>query len=220
MNAAADLDAVLCGNLGPSRLLTEAAGPLERFLARHGDTQFLLVKLSPGLETLEGGLSAMEGSALRRVQPSIRVMGFETQSLTEAQLQDLEASLPEPGKELMRLDRLRYLFGTDRYHVLPLRKRTDDATTFLDRISVGRATNKDIVLRHQTVSKFHAWFEMGDTSELCVADSDSTNGSTLNGKPLPARELTKVEPGDHLRFGSVECVTSEPGDFWRAIRTW
>ena len=219
MNAAADLDAVLCGNLGPSRLLTEAAGPLERFLARHGDTQFLLVKLSPGVETLEGGLTAMEGSALRRVQPSTRVMGFETQSLTNSQLEDLEAHLPEPGKELMRLDRLRYLFGTGRYHVLPLRKRTDDAT-FIDRISLGRATNKDIVLRHQTVSKFHCWFEMGDTGELCVADSDSTNGSTLNGRQLPARELTKVEPGDHLRFGSVECVTCEPGDFWRAIRTW
>lgn len=219
MNAAADLDALLCGNLGPARLLTEAAGSVERFLARHGDTQLLLVKLSPGLETLEGGLSTMEGSALRRVQPSVRVMGFQTQALSEEQLQDLEASLPGPGMDLMRLDRLRWLFRASRCHVLPLRKRTDEAT-FVDRISVGRATNKDIVLRHATVSKFHAWFEMGDTGELCVADSDSTNGSMLNGKPLPARELTKVEPGDQLRFGSVECVTCAPGDFWRAIRTW
>jgi hypothetical protein len=219
VNAVADLDAVTCGKLGPSPLMTEAAGTLERFLARHGDTQFLLVKLAPGLDLLESGLSAMAGSPQRRVQPSVRVMGFDTQSLTEEQLRSLELDLPVPGKELVRIDRMRWLFRQERHHVLPLRKRTDDAT-FIDRISLGRATNKDIVLRHATVSKFHAWFEMGDTGELCVADSDSTNGSTLNGKPLPARELTKVEPGDHLRFGSVECVTCEPGDFWRAIRTF
>lgn len=219
VNAAADLDAALCGNLGPPRLLTEASGTLERFLARYGDTQLLLVKLSPGLETLEGGLSSMEGSPLRRVQPSVRVMGFDTQSLTEEQLQALELSLPEPGKELLRIDQLRFAFRSERFHVLPLRKRTDDAT-FVDRISLGRATNKDIVLRHATVSKFHAWFEMGDTGELCVADSDSTNGSFVNGKQLPPKDLTRVEPGDHLRFGSVECLTCAPGDFWRAIRTW
>jgi hypothetical protein len=209
---------VVCGNLGPSGILTEASGSLERFVARHGDTQLLLVKLSAGLETLQGGLSAMEGSQLRRVQPSVRVMGFETQSLSEEQLQDLELDLPDAGQELVRIDRLRWLFRQERYHVLPLRKRTDDAT-FLDRISLGRATNKDIVLRHPTVSKFHAWMEMGDTGELCVADSDSTNGSTLNGKPLSPKELTQVQPGDRLRFGSVECVTCESGDFWRAIRS-
>jgi hypothetical protein len=219
VNAAADLDAALCGNLGPSSVLTEASGGLERFMARYGDTQFLLVKLSAGLETLEGGLSAMQGSPLRRVQPSVRVMGFETQSLSDEQLRSLELELPDPGQEMVRIDRLRWLFRNERYHVLPLRKRTDEAT-FLDRISIGRATNKDIVLRHATVSKFHAWMEMGDTGELCVADSDSTNGSMLNGKALAPRELTKVQPGDRLRFGSVECVTSEAGDFWRAIRTW
>jgi hypothetical protein len=219
VNAAADLDAALCGNLGPPRMLTEASGSRERFLARYGDTQLLVVKLAPGLDMLEGALSALESAPQRRVQPSVRVMGFETQSLTEEQLQSLELDVPDRGTELLRIDRLRWMFGSERHHVVPLRKRTDDAT-FLDRISLGRATNKDIVLRHATVSKFHAWFEMGDTGELYVADSDSTNGSTLNGKPLPPRELTRVQPGDHLRFGSVECVACEPADFWRAIRTF
>jgi len=217
VNAAPDLDAQLCSNLGPERVLADASGSVERFLARHGDTQLLLIKLVVGLDTLEGGLTAMEATPQRRVQPSIRVMGFETQVLSDDQVRELD--LEQPGKELMRLDRLRWLFRADRYHVSPLRKRTDDAT-FLDRISVGRATNKDVVLRHASVSKFHAWFEMGDTGELYLADSDSTNGTIVNGRQLPPRELTRVQPGDHLRFGSVECVTCEAADFWRAIRTW
>jgi hypothetical protein len=218
VSAAPDLDAAVCRNLGPERILTEASSSVDRFLSRYGDTQLLLIKLALGLEGLEGGLTTMQTSAMRRVQPSIRVMGFETQVLSDDQLRSLEFDTSK-GKEWLRLDRLRWIFRTDRYYVMPLRKRTDDPT-FLDRISVGRATNKDIVLRHPSVSKFHSWFEMGDQGELYVADSDSTNATQLNGRKLPARELSRVQPGDHLRFGSVECVACDPSDFWRAIRTW
>lgn len=214
MSLATDVDEALRGNLRPERVLRDVAGSEERFLARYGDTQLLLVKLALGLDALEIGLNHSERTTVTRVQPSIRVMGFETQSLTLENLETLEAR--DFSEDLVRKDRLRWLLRNDRYFVLPLRKRTDDAT-FLDRISVGRATNKDIVLRHPNVSKFHAWFEMGDAGSLYVADAESTNTTMLNGKKLSPRELTRVSPGDHLRFGSVECVACDPAEFWQIV---
>ena len=53
---------------------------------------------------------------------------------------------------------------------------------------------------------------------LYLADADSTNGTMLNGKKLPPRELLRVNSGDHVRFGSIECVACDPSDFWRALR--
>ena len=214
MNLATDLDEVLRDNLGPDRILGDAAGPEEKFLARYGDTHLLLIKLQPGLEALEAGLSTIQRAALQRVAPSIRVMGFETQVLTENQLRELDLG---DTSDSARLQRLRWVLRNDRYFVMPLRKRTEDPT-FMDRVSVGRATNKDIVLRHPNVSKFHAWFEMDDIGNLYLADADATNATLLNGKKLTPRELTRVGSGDHLRFGSVECVACSPSEFWHAIR--
>jgi hypothetical protein len=214
VNLATDLDEVLRDNLGPERVVADAAGPEDKFLARYGDTQLLLVKLQPGLEALEVGLSTIQRAAVQRVQPSIRVMGFETQVLTDHHLRELNL---EDDSEYARLQRLRWLLRNDRYFIMPLRKRTEDPT-FMDRVSVGRATNKDIVLRHPNVSKFHAWFEMDEQGSLYLADADATNSTLLNGKKLAPRELTRVGSGDHLRFGSVECVACDPRDLWRAIR--
>src|SRR4051812_18086982 len=78
VNLATDLDDALRTNLSPQRVIEDASGSEDRFLARYGDTQLLLVKLQTGAEALEMGLSVSQRSALSRVQPSIRVMGFET----------------------------------------------------------------------------------------------------------------------------------------------
>lgn len=215
MSAVADLDEVLKVNLGPERMMADAAAPEDRFLARYGDTQLLLVKLQPGLDALEMGLTSIQRTAVQRVQPSIRVMGFETAVLTEEQLMTM--AFDDGDTDAVRVERLRWMLRADRHFVMPLRKRTDDAT-FLDRVSVGRATNKDIVLRHSSVSKFHAWFEMDEHGSVYVADADSTNGTLLAGKKLPPRELVRVTPGEPVRFGSVESLCCSPAEFWRALR--
>jgi hypothetical protein len=206
---------VLRQNLAPERIMADAAAPEDRFLSRYGDTLFLLIKLQTGLDALEMGLSTIQRSAVTRVQPSVRVMGFETVVVNEEQLLSMVGD--GPSQEKARIERLRWQLRNDRFFVMPLRKRTDDPT-FLDRVSVGRATNKDVVLRHPSVSKFHAWFEMDDHGSVYVADSDSTNGTMLGTKKLPARELTRVNSGDHVRFGSVDCVACAPVEFWRAVR--
>ena len=103
------------------------------------------------------------------------------------------------------------------HFAVPVRKRADSDALFMGRISIGRARNKDIVLRHSSISKFHAWFEADESENLHVCDAGSTNLTHLNGKPLEARARTAVEPGDALRFGSIETVVCSPMTFWACL---
>jgi len=64
------------------------------------------------------------------------------------------------------------------------------------------ARNNDIVLRHASVSKFHAWFEYGEGGELLLGDARSTN-RTMHNRELVARDLVRIESGDQLSFGDV-----------------
>jgi len=213
--ATAQIDPELTANLSPPRIVEAASGTLAGFRDEFGDTQFLLVKLQEAHDQLQAGLGAIEKAAVQKVQPSIRAMGFETAMMSTNDLGAVLESAASRG--LVRLERLRWLLRNDPYFAMPLRKRTDDAT-FMDRISVGRAVNKDVVLRHPNISKLHAWFELDGAGNVYAADAGSTNGTYHNGERLPPRELTKVHPGDHMRFGSVECITSTADDLWRALR--
>lgn len=208
-------DETLCANLSPSRIVNELAGPEKFFAELYEDTQFLLIKLQPAVDELERGLVGSDPGAGDRVQPSVRAMAFETASLD---LSTFQATLIETAAQgIVRHERLRWLLRNDRWYVAPLRKRSHEES-FRDRVSLGRAVNRDIVLRHANVSKLHAWFELDDTGNLYVADAGSSNGTYLNASQLPARELTKVQPGSHLRFGAVEALVCGASQLWRAVR--
>jgi len=102
------------------------------------------------------------------------------------------------------------------HHVIvPLQKRPVDSKPFADRISVGRAPNNDVVIRHDSVSKFHAWFEKNDSECFYVADANSTNQSLLNGEEL-GKTLTLVSDGDVIQFGDVSTMFVTPESLWDA----
>jgi pSer/pThr/pTyr-binding forkhead associated (FHA) protein len=109
------------------------------------------------------------------------------------------------------------LLEKDRYFGVPLRKRKSAEALYPDRISVGRATNKDIVLRHQSVSKFHAWFEIDSEGCFYVADAGSKNLTRINGYAIVAHDPSPVEAGDSLCFGSVEAVLCSPRALWATL---
>jgi hypothetical protein len=91
----------------------------------------------------------------------------------------------------------------------PLRKRPGAGKQFSERISVGRARNNDVVLRHESVSKFHAWIARDESDAYYVADASSRNGTSLNGASVGSKagfDLT-------LSFGSagrLESTVPEP----------
>jgi hypothetical protein len=211
------VDEVLCANLIPARIVTELNAPESHFVGRYGDALLLLIKLQPAVDELERGLVANDITGGERAAPSVRAMAFET--AVNHEIEDIRATIAEPGAAsgIVRAERLRWLIRSDRHYVAPLRKRTHDES-FRDRVSVGRAVNKDVVLRHPNVSKLHAWFELDDSGGVYVADAESSNGTWLNHQRLPPRDLTPLSPGQHLRFGSVEAVVCSAGALWHAIR--
>lgn len=75
-------------------------------------------------------------------------------------------------------------------------------TPFPGMITVGRSSNNDVVLKFQTVSKFHAYFTTEDNGKRhTLTDAGSTNGCTLNKRPLGEGEKLPLTDGDTINFG-------------------
>lgn len=55
-------------------------------------------------------------------------------------------------------------------------------------------------------SRHHAEIKMGEDGRLLVTDTDSTNGTYINGQRIPPREEVPLEPGDTLRIGRFETT--------------
>jgi hypothetical protein len=73
-----------------------------------------------------------------------------------------------------------------------------------DRISVGRARNCDVAIRHPSVSKLHAHFRKSEHG-LELEDLDSANGTRVNGVGLGAHQPEPVRAGDTIQFGRITC---------------
>lgn len=68
---------------------------------------------------------------------------------------------------------------------------------------VGRRTECDLCIPHQTVSRRHAELEVGDDGMTCrITDLGSHNGTTVNGNPLNVP--IDVGESDRIGFGQTE----------------
>ena len=72
------------------------------------------------------------------------------------------------------------------------------------RLSVGRASDNDLQLNDNSVSKIHAALLMNSEQTLLVADIGSTNGTFINGRRIAYGESRLIEDGDVVGFGDVE----------------
>jgi pSer/pThr/pTyr-binding forkhead associated (FHA) protein len=102
--------------------------------------------------------------------------------------------------------------------VVPLSKRTDVDAVFGERVSIGRALNKDIVLRHTSISKFHAYFHQSEPDRCVLADADSKNGTLVNGTRLKPKDPIEVASGDRVIFGSISTIVLDARALWRVLR--
>jgi hypothetical protein len=200
--------------LAPAALLRDAEHGRLRFLSVHGDTLLLLITLGADQAELETGLafaSAHDSTPESERAPQSQGIAFFTQ------VQPSPSA--EPFQTMRTLDHstLEGRLRKDRHFVVPLRKRRDAGTLSADRITVGRAFNQDIVLRHGSVSKFHAWIEMDEARGAHVADAGSRNGTRVNDGVLAPRTLRAVFPGDVIRFGSVNAMICDPETFLQVV---
>ncbi|MGE0791229.1 MAG: sigma 54-interacting transcriptional regulator [Sandaracinaceae bacterium] len=75
-----------------------------------------------------------------------------------------------------------------------------DAWSLEDRLSVGTATDNDLVLHDPTVSRYHVELTRTASGGLRLVDQGSTNGTRFRGARLEVAELT---PGAELELGAT-----------------
>jgi hypothetical protein len=185
---------------------------LDDFCISQGKTYFLLVRLDELAGDLRAGLSAPPGPKKANGKPSPNALGFRT-----AQAEVLVARPRTRTTRDFEVSELRIWLSRASNYAVTLDKRAEDGT-YADRVSLGRAGNNDVVLRHASVSKFHAWFERDEKGLWSLADAQSRNGTRINDDKCAPRTRTTVNPGDLLRFGSVEATVCTPEALWKAIQ--
>jgi hypothetical protein len=94
-----------------------------------------------------------------------------------------------------------------------------DRNPYADRISVGRASSNDIVIKHPSVSKLHGHFVKHATGGLAVRDASSTNGVYVNGKKLADGVPGPIKSGDTLTIGRVEAKFYQPAGLFEHLRS-
>jgi hypothetical protein len=130
--------------------------------------------------------------------------------------------LARPAQENPEQEEMRRLEG-----IFLLRIGKSYRNPWKGRISVGRTSNNDLIVRHPSVSKLHAHFVLeggrseagGGTTTLQLADVGSSNGTCKNGHKLPPRELRAVTSGDVLHFGDVRCELWDASGLHEQIRS-
>lgn len=196
-------------SLEPSSLVSLAwANAKDAFVARV-EAPLLLVRLDePAAELAETlrGIAANDPPGTR-LEPTI---GFETRS----EVDDKRRTSPRPQTFGASQLAVRLMRGP--HFAVPIRKRPEAGKAFSERVSVGRARNNDVVLRHGSVSKFHAWLRCDEDGYFYVGDAASRNGTLANGDAVHAPH--RLAPGDEVTFGAITAVFCPAETLWDAIR--
>lgn len=192
----------------PQRLLQEIVHTSQAaFVEAHGDYHYLAVSIAGDLPELLEGLELSSGE-MKPARP-LSVMAFKTGAGSRRAIPSSlrPSTLARPAEAL----------ASGRYHVVEIGKRGDLEAAFPERISIGRAVNKDIVLRHESISKFHGWFEVDTAMSLYVVDAGSTNHTVVRSHQLAARAREPVPPGTPIRFGSIDTLVVDAESLWNAF---
>lgn len=185
------------------------------FMDAAGDHGFLLIRVPDESGPLSAMLSATSTLGYARdAGAAVGQMDFRT-TLADTDSLDLSQS---PGAGPASLDRETAVVASladAQIHVSALKKRGDGGA-FLNKITVGRTRNHDLVLRDPSVSKFHAAFEVAESGQLTVRDMGSKNLTRLNGEPVT--RPVSITAGDKLTFGSVEALFCSSNALWRLLQ--
>ncbi|MCD6499007.1 MAG: FHA domain-containing protein [Deltaproteobacteria bacterium] len=85
-------------------------------------------------------------------------------------------------------------------------------------ISVGRAGNNDVVLKHASVSKIHARIYQEDGPKFFVQDAGSANGTMVRGIRVTGDRHMAIRVGDTVRFGELSCEFFDGAGLYDRLR--
>jgi hypothetical protein len=100
----------------------------------------------------------------------------------------------------------------DEWRVVPVVKR--EGNPFPERLTVGRATNCDVILRMPFVSKVHAHVIHEPDGSFSIHDNNPSNRTFLKNRVLDAGATKKLAVGDAIAFGSLEFEFVDAGRFY------
>lgn len=99
--------------------------------------------------------------------------------------------------------------------VVPVKK--NPGNPFPDRLTIGRATNCDVVLRFAFVSKVHAHlFIQGD--KLTLRDNKASNATFHNRRKLEPGSSRSIKLGDTLGFGALDLELVDAARLYQLLR--
>ena len=76
-------------------------------------------------------------------------------------------------------------------------------------VVIGRGKDSDLVLAAYGVSRQHARLQRVPQG-WTLTDLGSTNGTLINGRPIPAHQAYVLRPGDQVTLASLMFVLQEP----------
>jgi pSer/pThr/pTyr-binding forkhead associated (FHA) protein len=90
--------------------------------------------------------------------------------------------------------------------------------SFPNMITIGRTANHDIVIEDVQVSKFHAFFRVGN-GKMELFDAGSRNGTWVGDRKLePKGAGLVVQGGDVIRLSQLEFTVLDAGRAWDRLR--
>ncbi|MEO8177527.1 MAG: FHA domain-containing protein [Deltaproteobacteria bacterium] len=89
---------------------------------------------------------------------------------------------------------------------------------FPDRITIGRATNCDVVIRLAFVSKVHAHLIM-DGAKLSLRDNKASNFTFHNHRRIEPGSARPIQLGDILSFGALDLELVDAGRLYEILRS-
>jgi hypothetical protein len=96
-----------------------------------------------------------------------------------------------------------------------LAKRVTD--NFPNFIWIGREPQCDVSLPYRGLSKLHAQLIRRPSGEYEILDTNSANGTFVDGRRLEGNQPVRVADGTRIRLGMLECMFRSPEGFWTEL---
>jgi hypothetical protein len=101
--------------------------------------------------------------------------------------------------------------------VVAVKKNPDNP--FPDRLTIGRATNCDVVIRLAFVSKVHAHLFIQGGDKLTLRDNKASNYTFHNHRRMEPGSSRTVKLGDILSFGALDTELVDAARLYEILKT-
>jgi len=101
--------------------------------------------------------------------------------------------------------------------LVPVKKNPDNP--FPDRLTIGRATNCDVVIRLAFVSKVHAHLFIQAGDKLTLRDNKASNATFHNHRKLEPGSSRSIKLGDVISFGALDLELMDASRLYEILRS-